>query len=100
MLEPRRIQQHRRGALQQPGAVAIAARSELLSAKNLDFVSLALCSCVLTLLCHSAATLPQPSSLNGPTSQATTPTTRGAFSVFQPFTLTSAKAELETEESQ
>ncbi|HIK57146.1 MAG TPA: hypothetical protein IGS37_18535 [Synechococcales cyanobacterium M55_K2018_004] len=71
----------------------------LLSAKNLDLVSLTICSCVLTILFHAAANLPQPH----PTVSNTASHSANAASPvrnlgFQPYTLTAAKPETQEEE--
>ncbi|NJN88752.1 MAG: hypothetical protein HC881_23795 [Leptolyngbyaceae cyanobacterium SL_7_1] len=71
-----------------------------LSNRHLDFCSLALCSCLLTLLCHSSATPPQTASnANSSTSAVSTPS-HGTTptSPFKLFTLSSFRPETEEEE--
>ncbi|MGG6292976.1 hypothetical protein ACQ4M4_01020 [Leptolyngbya sp. AN02str] len=79
-------------------AQAIAARADMFSARNLDLVSLAVCSCVLTLLCHSVTNLPQAStSLNSkPASQTGSASSGG--SIFSAFTVPSSRPQLKEEE--
>ncbi|MBW4656328.1 MAG: hypothetical protein KME20_25290 [Kaiparowitsia implicata GSE-PSE-MK54-09C] len=74
---------------------AIALRADALSPRNLDLVSLAVCSCVLTLLVHGVAQLPTSSALNKPTSQSsgiTSPT------LFQAFTVPGTRPKLKQDE--
>jgi hypothetical protein len=81
-------------------AIAVPAAAPLLSSKTLDFASIALCSCVLAVLCHSAATPPtsSSSSASGMASPTSTPTqSAGAM---QPFTLTTPRPTLNDEKSQ
>ncbi|MBE9100025.1 hypothetical protein [Vacuolonema iberomarrocanum] len=81
-------------------AVAVPASAPLLSSKTLDFASIALCSFVLAVLCHSAATPPtsNSSSTSGMASPTSAPT-RSPGSM-QPFTLTTSRPTLLDEESQ
>jgi hypothetical protein len=55
----------KRLARQSVEAIAIAAKAEAgPSSKTIDFVSLVICSCALTLLCHSLANPPQTSTVS------------------------------------
>jgi hypothetical protein len=77
------------------------ARERLFSARQLDFWSLALCSCLLTLLCHSIANPPQPSATKSDTvaQQSATASTQSRNSPsFKLFTLASSKPEIEDDE--
>ncbi|MEO1211068.1 MAG: hypothetical protein AAFX78_16200 [Cyanobacteria bacterium J06638_20] len=81
-------------------AVAVPASASLLSSKTLDFASIALCSCVLAVLFHSAATPPasSSSSTSGMTSSTSAPLPSAGAT--QPFTLTTPRPTLNDEESQ
>jgi|GEM_PF-1712082 len=75
------------------GAMAIAASPPLVSGKNLDFLSLTLCSCALALLCHSAANPPQANSAN-PNSMAQSRPIQGSGATLQPYTLPASRPSL------
>lgn len=83
----------------QPTAVAIA-RPFPISNQQIDFWLLALCSCVLTLLCHAMTTVPQTSSAGGTAiaTQSTTSTQSHSTFTFKLLTLTTPKPELEDDE--
>lgn len=48
-----------------------------LSGRNLDFCLLAVCSCVLAVLCHQSLPLPASSSMSSPSALSTSPTSPG-----------------------
>ena len=78
--------------------IALAVRRErLLSSKHLDFWSLALCSCILTLLCHSFAAIPSNSTTtSSPLAQESTPSTQANSNItFKLFTLISPRPKVE-----
>lgn len=76
-------------------ARAIALRAEALSPRNLDLVSLAVCSCVLTLLVHGVAQLPTSSTLNKPTSQSSGINSQN---LFQAFTVPATRPKLKQDD--
>lgn len=83
--------------------VAVMAQQSVLSSRYLDFCSLALCSFVLTMLCHTTANLPHApvgnASGGSATQAASTPTSGGMSNfLFKLYTMPSAKPEVEDEE--
>lgn len=93
----------RNGQLQRishhPKAVAIA-RPWPISNQQIDFWLLALCSCVLTLLCHAMTTVPQSSSSStaiAPQSTSSSTQSHSSFA-FKLLTLTTPKPELEDDD--
>ncbi|HEY9645256.1 MAG TPA: hypothetical protein V6C88_02745 [Chroococcidiopsis sp.] len=89
--------------LQTPYATAIAAKGWMPS-KQLDLWSLALCSCVLTLLCHSIATPPQTTNVSS--SRAIAPSNAGMSTspasqlMFKLFTMPGQRPEIEDDEAE
>lgn len=80
-------------------AVALSTPLPAISSKALDFASIALCSCVLAILCHSAANPPASNASAGTTNPTPAPM-RSASNAVQPFTLTTQRPTLKDEESQ
>jgi len=81
-------------------AVAVTTPAPVVSSKVLDFASIALCSCVLAILCHSAATPPGSNSTSGTSANPAPAPMRNANAAVQPFTLTTPRPTLADEESQ
>ncbi|MBD2462078.1 hypothetical protein H6G89_13570 [Oscillatoria sp. FACHB-1407] len=83
-------------------AIATSSSSHWLrSNKAVDLWCLALCSCALTLLCHSLASAPQPQTSNysvQSSSQSSAPISNAGSSL-NLFTMPSSKPEIEEEES-
>jgi len=80
---------------------AVAVYAERLSTKTLDLISLAACSCVLTLLCHSAANLPQSvAAVSGATAHNTAPLSKNGRTIFQPYMLIASSPELKEDEDE
>ncbi|GAB4440476.1 MAG: hypothetical protein D6742_11840 [Cyanobacteria bacterium J069] len=76
-------------------AVAVAPQPDVLTTKGLDLLSLAVCSCALTLLCH-AATSPLQSANSGNSGSVRPPamSRSAATPSFLPFTLLSPPPEV------
>ncbi len=80
---------------------AVAVDAERLSTKTLDLISLAACSCVLTLLCHSAANLPQSTAtVSSATARNAAPLSKNGRTLFQPYTLIASSPELKEDEDE
>ena len=80
---------------------AVALYAERPSTKTLDLISLAACSCVLTLLCHSAAHLPQSTATaSQTTAQNPAPLSKGGSPLFQPYTLIASSPEVKEDEDE
>jgi len=89
----------RRDRLHRPTATSVAVAVPLVSSRNLDLLSLALCSCALTLLCHSAATLPNGGvASNGNLASQSRPSNLG--SSLQPFTMPSSRPTVQAEDTE
>ena len=79
---------------------ALLRREILLSGKQMDFWALALCSCFLTLLCHSLANIPPiPNAATRTPAQQAATSSSGAPAIFNLnlFTLPGSRPELEDE---
>ncbi|MDX2213162.1 MAG: hypothetical protein SFY66_07720 [Oculatellaceae cyanobacterium bins.114] len=81
-------------------AIATTATYGLRSSKTIDLCCLAICSCALTLLCHSLSSAPQTqtSSYSVQTSSQSSAPISNAVSSFKLFTLSASKPEIEEEE--
>ena len=80
-------------------AAAAAPQPEVLTTKGLDFLSLAVCSCALTLLCHAAASPlhnASPTHSNAVRSPAMSRT--ATTPSFAPFTLVSPSPEVKEQD--
>lgn len=78
---------------------AAAPQPEVLTTKGLDFLSLAVCSCALTLLCHSAASpLHNASPANSSAVRSPAMSRTAPVSSFAPFTLVSPPPEVEEQD--
>jgi hypothetical protein len=78
----------------------LAIQRELISNRHLDFWSLALCSCFLTLLCHSLANPPQAVTAKHQTIAQDSPnvaTRSSSHLTLKLFTLPATKPEIESE---
>ncbi len=85
-------------------AAAVAPRPEVLTAKvlttkGLDFLSLAVCSCALTLLCHAAASpLHNASPANANAARSPAMSRTATTPSFTPFTLVSPSPEVKEQD--
>jgi hypothetical protein len=82
------------------GTAVVASSQGFRSSKTIDLWCLAVCSCALTLLCHSLTSAPQTSATySSQTSSQTSSPISTATSSFNLFTLTSSKPEIKEEEA-
>ncbi|WOB45225.1 hypothetical protein HNI00_20350 [Thermoleptolyngbya oregonensis NK1-22] len=80
-------------------AAAVAPQPEVLTTKGLDFLSLAVCSCALTLLCHSATSpLHSASPSNTPPVRPSAMSRTATTPSFAPFTLVSPSPEVKEQD--
>lgn len=95
----RKLRRDRHSPRSSATSVAVAAPSPMFSSRSLDLVSLALCSCALTLLCHSAANLPTSGvTASGSMAPQSGPMQNLGTSV-QPFTLTSPRPSVKADDA-
>jgi hypothetical protein len=80
--------------------VAVATTSPVFSSRSLDLMSLALCSCALTLLCHSAANLPSSGATANNSMAAQSGATQNVGASVQPFTLTSPRPSVKADDAE
>ncbi|MFQ3618778.1 MAG: hypothetical protein SNJ57_12530 [Cyanobacteriota bacterium] len=78
---------------------AAAPQPEILTTKGLDFLSLAVCSCALTLLCHSATSpLHNASPANSNAVRSPAMSRTATTPSFAPFTLVSPSPEVKEQD--
>jgi len=100
LFEMRKLRRDRHPYRSAAISVAASPPAPPFSSRNLDFVSLALCSCALTLLCHSAAHVPSVGSASNGSLAASSRPLQNLGSSLQAFTLPSFRPSVESDEAQ